>query len=157
MSPTRSLRRGRGFLGARIRVRHLIDRKCHVLIVEDHPDTLYLMARLLASRGYQTTTASTVAEAIATAGESWPDVVLSDLDLPDGTGIDLIHQLRARGPVRCVALSGHGLPEHRARTRAAGFEAHLTKPVTVDQIETALRGGAATSYGTDKSASLTAR
>ena len=61
--------------------------------------------------------------------------LLSDLGLPDGSGLDLIREIRARcGPeVKAICLSGYGMEEDMRQSREAGFLAHLTKPVSLGQ------------------------
>lgn len=109
-----------------------------LLLVEDHPDTAKMMARILRHLGFQVRTADSVATALA-AAESEPfDLLISDLGLPDGTGIDLMRQLSARKPTRAIALSGFGMEEDIARSREAGFAEHLTKPVELSQLRAAI-------------------
>jgi CheY-like chemotaxis protein len=59
------------------------------------------------------------------------EVLLSDLQLPDGSGLDLLERFRRRGPVRAIAMSGYGTQADRQRSIAAGFQRHLVKPVSV--------------------------
>ncbi len=118
-------------------------RPARVLLVDDHPDTLRSMERLLRRRGYLVITATDVASALAEAERQPFDVLVSDIGLPDGTGIDLIRRLRqARGQgeeVPGIALSGYGMEEDVARSHEAGFREHLTKPVNVQAFEAVLR------------------
>jgi CheY-like chemotaxis protein len=70
------------------------------------------------------------------------DVLLTDLSLPDGTGIDVLHALRAsrdNADIPAIALTGRGMPEDLMHTQAAGFCLHLTKPVDLDQLDAAIR------------------
>jgi CheY-like chemotaxis protein len=63
------------------------------------------------------------------------DVLVSDLGLPDRSGLDLIRMLRARGAtVPAIALSGYGQEKDREQSRAAGFQMHLVKPIDGDQL-----------------------
>ena len=112
---------------------------CRVLVVEDHADTRKVVAMLLARQGYEVRTAGSVAEAMEASAREWPEVVLADLVLPDGDGVELVKKLRARGRVRCVALTGLGMPADVKRSREAGFDAHLTKPVSFERLDAALR------------------
>ncbi|HYO09927.1 MAG TPA: PAS domain S-box protein [Tepidisphaeraceae bacterium] len=109
-----------------------------VLLVEDHADTRAVMARLLASFGWAVTTAGSVAEALASGAREPFDVLISDIGLPDGSGADVMRRLRESRPIRGIALSGFGQPEDIDRSRAAGFEAHLTKPVNLPQLRDAI-------------------
>ena len=68
-----------------------------------------------------------------------PDVAFLDLGLPGMSGLELAQALRSDGVAsELVALTGYGLPEDRAATQAAGFRAHLTKPVTPERLRRAL-------------------
>lgn len=120
-----------------------------LLLVDDHDDTLEFMSRLLRARGHEVTKAKSVAEAesLCTGARSF-DLAICDLQLPDGTGAELMCGGLKRCDIPAIALSGHGSPEDREKSRSAGFAAHLTKPVTVEMLETAIRqatggGGAA--------------
>lgn len=111
-----------------------------ILLVEDHKDTLTIMARLLRSFGYGVTTASSVGEAIQLAKHESFDILLSDIGLPDGSGLDLArHVKRHRAAKTAIAMTGFGLDEDVARSREAGFQAHLTKPVNVNMLRCVLR------------------
>lgn len=107
-------------------------RPATILLVEDHPDTLRVMARLLRSLGHHVLTADTVASARRLADEAVGqfDLLVSDLGLPDGSGMDLIRELKGRHGVRGIALSGFGMDEDVRRSLEAGFDHHLTKPVS---------------------------
>jgi CheY-like chemotaxis protein len=110
----------------------------HVLVVEDHPPTLELLSRLLTLMGHRVTRASSVATAIAAAGQEQFSLLLSDLGLPDGTGLDLMRQLRDRYEHKGIALTGYGTAEDVRRSKEAGFAAHLTKPVDLERLQTAI-------------------
>ena len=105
-----------------------------LLLVDDHPNTLQSLHLLLQARGHRVATAASVAEALAAAAAERFDLVISDLGLPDGTGTELMEQLRAAYGLRGVALSGYGLEEDLARSRKAGFVAHLVKPVSFVEL-----------------------
>ena len=66
------------------------------------------------------------------------DLVISDLGLPDGTGLDLMRELGGRYGLRGIALSGYGMDEDIQRSRDAGFAPHLTKPVTLQMLQEAI-------------------
>lgn len=117
------------------------DRTVRLLFVEDHADTSAIMSRLLASMGYNVTTADGVTAALrAFDASSCPfDVVISDIGLPDGSGLDLMRQLRARCPEMVgIAMSGFGMEEDRRRSKEAGFTAHLTKPIDLAKLSEVL-------------------
>jgi CheY-like chemotaxis protein len=109
-----------------------------ILLVEDHPDTARLLSRVLGSWGYEVRVAQSVASGLEAASPPF-DLLISDLGLPDGTGHDLMRQLRARGPLKAIAVSGYGMEEDQQRSREAGFLAHLTKPVNLAELRSVLR------------------
>ena len=107
---------------------------CRLLLVEDHADTGTMMRRLLARRGYQVTLATNCAEAMAAAEAQPFDVILSDLGLPDGSGLDLVGPLSRLTKSPAIALSGYGMPDDARKSTEAGFVVHLTKPVAVERL-----------------------
>jgi two-component system CheB/CheR fusion protein len=110
-----------------------------LLLVEDHPETANVMRRLLTRRGYHVHHADRVATALMLADAEDFDVLVSDIGLPDGSGLDLMRHLRATGhPVAGICLSGFGMPDDVAQSHAAGFAEHLTKPVDMLQLEAAI-------------------
>ena len=124
-------------------------RRYTILLVEDHADTGRVMSRLLQSRGHQVILAESVATALAAAATQSFDLLLSDIGLGDGTGIDLIRRLRQdRGAdIPSIALTGFGMEEDVTKCREAGFSDHLTKPISFQKLEAAIArvaGGAAT-------------
>ncbi|MDB6070235.1 MAG: domain S-box, partial [Verrucomicrobiales bacterium] len=104
-------------------------RPLRLLMVEDHAATLEALSNLLVRDGHTVTAASTVADALTAAENNTFDLVISDLGLPDGTGIQLMEQLRDRYQLKGIALSGYGMEEDLIRCREAGFVTHLVKPV----------------------------
>ncbi len=111
-------------------------RSLRLLLVEDHPDTAEAMADLLRDLGHQVAVASSVATAREVAEENGGfDLVISDLGLPDGSGLDLMRELSDRHGLRGIALSGYGMDEDIRRSRDAGFIAHLTKPVSLQTLQ----------------------
>jgi PAS domain S-box-containing protein len=115
-----------------------------ILLVEDHPDTAKLMGRLLKAEGFEVTKAASVGSALLAMETNHFDILMSDLGLPDGTGYDLLQQLRSRGKhIRAIALSGYGSVEHIRQSLASGFVEHLTKPVTFEAVRHALVRAAA--------------
>jgi signal transduction histidine kinase/CheY-like chemotaxis protein len=109
-----------------------------VLLVEDNADALRFLERILSRRGYTVRTASTLAAASAALGRGPFDLLISDIELPDGTGLELIGPARRAGVLAGIALSGFGTDEDVRESLAAGFSAHLNKPVTVATLATAL-------------------
>jgi two-component system CheB/CheR fusion protein len=100
-----------------------------VLVVEDHGDTLEMMEVMLSMQGHSVTTAGDVRTALEILARGTFDIILSDVGLPDGSGLDLMRELRARGHrTPGIALSGYGQEKDIEGTRAAGFAAHVVKP-----------------------------
>jgi CheY-like chemotaxis protein len=110
-----------------------------LLLVEDHAPTLLVLSRLLTRAGHQVSAAKSIAEARAAAATGAFDLVISDLGLPDGTGIDLMQQLQDAHGLRGIALSGYGTEDDLRRSQDAGFVAHLVKPVDINDLRRALR------------------
>ena len=111
-----------------------------LLLVEDHEPTLAVLKRLLVRAGHEVVTAVSVLSALAAAEAGQFDVVISDLGLPDGTGLEVIGKLRALQPrLRGIALSGYGMDHDLQRSLEAGFAIHLVKPVDFTQLQRALR------------------
>lgn len=110
-----------------------------ILVVENHEDTLQAMKMYLELEGHAADTANTMKEALDAVAEDSFDLVITDIGLPDGDGWELMRQLRERGPVRAVAMSGYGWKEDLEKSRAAGFLAHLLKPLKITDLETVLR------------------
>ena len=119
-------------------------RPLRVLLVEDHPVTAKMMRTVLAANGHAVQWASDVASAVELAGKQNFDLLMSDLGLPDGSGHDLMRQLRQRGHTfPGVALSGYGQEEDIQRSREAGFAAHLTKPASREAVVEAIAAAVA--------------
>jgi len=106
-----------------------------LLVVEDHEATRSVLERLLTRSGHLVVTAATVNDALTAYKAAHFDVVISDLGLPDGSGIDLMVQIQHIRPVPAIALSGFGMENDLQRSKEAGFFAHLVKPVKMDQIK----------------------
>jgi len=109
-----------------------------ILLVEDHADTARLMARLLRRLGHTVHVADTVAGGLAVSERESLDLILSDLGLPDGTGMDLMRRINLRQPITAIALSGYGMEDDVKKSLAAGFRKHLTKPVNFNHLQEAI-------------------
>jgi signal transduction histidine kinase/ActR/RegA family two-component response regulator len=107
-----------------------------ILLVDDHEDTCTGMRMILERRGYRVKTAGSVQAALDLASDYPFELLISDLGLPDGTGFDLMKELRRRrgNSVRGVALSGFGMETDIERSMEAGFEVHLIKPVNLERL-----------------------
>jgi CheY-like chemotaxis protein len=110
-----------------------------ILLVEDHEDTCRIMSRLLRGSHHQVATAGTVDAALQAAGRDQFDLVIADLGLPDGSGLELMRQLKQRHNLKGIALTGYGMQEDVLNTREAGFDDHLTKPVDVRKLQAAIQ------------------
>ena len=108
-----------------------------VLLVEDNPDTLRVLERLMTRAGWEVRSADSVAQAIAASAQDQFDILVSDIGLPDGSGLDVMRRLGRR--VRGIALSGYGMDEDIARSREAGFDAHITKPIDFKSLQQVMR------------------
>jgi signal transduction histidine kinase/CheY-like chemotaxis protein len=109
-----------------------------ILLVEDHEPTRTVLVQMLENRGHRVLSAGSLAEARACAAIARVDVLISDIGLPDGSGYDLMAELSAHYPLQGIALTGYGMEDDVSESRAAGFAAHLTKPVRIRMIDEAL-------------------
>jgi PAS domain S-box-containing protein len=111
-----------------------------LLVVEDHEPTLEVLAKMLMRAGHCVVAVSTVSAALAALEVGVFDALISDLGLPDGTGLELLGRIRVRHPsLFAIALSGYGMEDDVAHSRQAGFAAHLVKPIEFPQLERVLR------------------
>jgi len=114
-------------------------RPLRILLVEDHGATAKMMRMVLTADGHSVEPAGDVATALELASRSDFDLLMSDLGLPDGSGHDLMRQLRERGHTfPGIALSGYGQEDDIRRSREAGFVAHLTKPASREALVEAI-------------------
>jgi CheY-like chemotaxis protein len=105
-----------------------------ILMIEDHEDTAIVMARMLKDMGHTVIPADSVASAIDVLTREKFDLILSDVGLPDGNGVSLIHAVRAFCDTPAIALTGYGMREDVERCLQAGFNRHVTKPVTFEAL-----------------------
>ncbi|HET8541848.1 MAG TPA: ATP-binding protein [Anaeromyxobacter sp.] len=113
------------------------DGRLRVLLVEDHPDVALTTAEALDLFGYAVHVEADADAGLRACLECPPDVALLDIGLPGRSGLDLARDIRARLPrdmVRLIAVTGYGQPEDRIRSEEAGFDAHLVKPVELDEL-----------------------
>ena len=115
-----------------------------ILLVDDNVDMVETLQMLLETLGFAVAVATDADAALAQALRFEPDVALVDIGLPGTSGLELAPRLRAasRKPLRLVAFSGFGAEEDVARSHAAGFEAHLVKPVEIGPLLAALQAHA---------------
>lgn len=112
--------------------------KSTVLLVEDHVDTANLFAKLLRRDEHHVAVASDYASALALAQSRRFDVLVCDIGLPDGDGCDLLREVRSLYPIRGLAVTGYGTARDLLRCVEAGFDAHLVKPVGLEDVREAL-------------------
>jgi PAS domain S-box-containing protein len=105
-----------------------------ILLVEDHRDSADTLSQLLMFHDYHVRVARTMQEAIAAANQEVFDLLISDIRLPDGSGLDLIRRVQSQRPIRGIAISGFGTEQDQRRSREAGYETHLTKPLDFNQL-----------------------
>ncbi len=113
-------------------------RGLRILLVENNREFLNNLARILRMRGHEVSAASSLASAWTAASEESFELLISDIELPDGTGLDLMRELGGDRGVPGIALSGFGSEEDIQESRAAGFRMHLTKPVDIRTLELAI-------------------
>ncbi|HEX2201265.1 MAG TPA: response regulator, partial [Gammaproteobacteria bacterium] len=110
----------------------------HALIVDDDVDSLTALAVLVNREGFTTDTASTLREAREKVAQQRPDVVLLDLVLPDGNGMDLFQDIEPRSVTEVVLITGHASIETSVEALRLGAADYLIKPVNVKQLESIL-------------------
>jgi CheY-like chemotaxis protein len=116
--------------------------RLRILIVEDNRDALETLRMSLLAAGHEVHQATDGRDAIESASRVHPDVAIVDLGLPEMDGFEVARALRQRHEhrdMRLIALTGYGSPEDRKRTKEAGFDAHLLKPLDYDELASLLR------------------
>jgi PAS domain S-box-containing protein len=109
-----------------------------VLLVEDHRDTRHILSRLLTHFGHEVLTAENIRSALQIIAAGDIDVILCDIGLPDGSGYELIAEVRRKRQIKAVAITGFGTDEDVRRSKDAGFDFHLVKPVDLHDLQTVL-------------------
>jgi DNA-binding response OmpR family regulator len=110
-----------------------------ILFVEDDPDTASAMARLLTYHGHQVQTAASVGEALSAWRGGQFDLLITDIGLPDGSGLNILRALSESHPVKAIVISGLGLDEQLQESREAGIAEHLVKPVSLNVLQASIR------------------
>ena len=110
-----------------------------VLLVEDNEVTARVMARLLRQMSHDVQTAVSVESALNVAATRPFDLLISDVGLPDGSGLDLMRELKKQYGMVGIAVTGYGMEEDIRICHDAGFSLHLTKPISARQLEHAIR------------------
>jgi HAMP domain-containing protein/signal transduction histidine kinase len=106
-----------------------------ILLVEDHEDSNRSLTNLLRRRGYHVQSALDFQSALDLGTKGEFDVLISDLALPDGSGIDLMQTLQSTRPLLGIALTGFGMEDDVRKSREAGFQHHLVKPIDLNKLD----------------------
>jgi CheY-like chemotaxis protein len=107
-----------------------------ILIVDDERDLVDAYVRLLERTGYRCIAAFDANEAIQMIDAESPDLVITDLSLPDANGIEIVRRVRAKSPVTpIIVMSGHNTPGLHEAARAAGANLSLLKPVSIAELQ----------------------
>ena len=115
-----------------------------ILVIEDIADAAQSLADVLELEGHRVRVAMDGRSGIAKARELRPEVVLCDIGLPDVSGYEVARTLRANGgqqTMRLIALSGYAQAEDVQRARDAGFDAHISKPPSIETLLALLAPG----------------
>jgi signal transduction histidine kinase/DNA-binding response OmpR family regulator len=118
---------------------HRSRKSMRILLVEDHEDTNRSLTNLLRRRGYHVQPATTFRAALDYAANEQFDVLVSDIGLPDGSGIDLLQKLNAARPITGIALTGFGMESDIRQSRDVGFSHHLIKPVDLNKLDSIIQ------------------
>lgn len=111
----------------------------NILLVEDHNDTRRVLSSLLGRSGHEIVTASSVSDALQLLANMRVNVLLSDLGLPDGDGLDLVAKAKSIQPkIKTIALTARGSQKDYERGKKAGFDHYLTKPFDFHELRTLL-------------------
>jgi PAS domain S-box-containing protein len=114
-------------------------RSLRLLLVDDHMDTRSVLSRLLTKSGHEVTTADSAQSALKLLESGRFDALISDIDLQDGNGYNLVREAKQGQPLKALALSGFGTEEDVRRSLEAGFDYHLTKPVDLNGLRSILQ------------------
>jgi DNA-binding response OmpR family regulator len=112
-----------------------------ILLVEDHTDTRAVLEMLLSRCGCRIVTAKNAAVARRRLEEMKFDVLISDLNLPDGDGLELVREAKQKHELKAIAVTARDAPEERDAGLRAGFDYYLTKPIDLQELRKALRPG----------------
>ena len=113
-------------------------KRATILLIEDHADSAVVFERLLVRRGFGVVLASTLKQGLECLEQGGIDLLIADLSLPDGSGLDVMAPGTGAQRLPAIALSGFGAPEDERRSREAGFALHLVKPVDFSVLHAAI-------------------
>src|SRR5262249_21770506 len=114
----------------------------HLLVIEDDSDTLEMLRATLEKHGFRVTACESAAESLRTAQRESADLIISDIGMPEMDGFEMIKELRSSDDYRTVpaiALSGYASRKDVRTALAAGFDAHVSKPVDPAELLTLIR------------------
>ena len=126
-------------------------RPLRILLVEDNEHILLCLARVLGQRRNTVRTATNLASARELVASEDFDLVISDIELPDGSGLELMYEIKRTHSFPGIAMSGFGSDEDIRMSKAAGFAAHLTKPINFQTLDAMMRQVA---WGGERAAAL---
>ena len=133
---------GSAAIGLNHRLGGKTSKPLRILLVEDHQDTRRALSRLLTHFGHNVVTAGNVEGAMDIMGANNIDVVLCDIGLPDGSGYEVAAHVRAKGHIKAIALTGFGTEQDVQRSKDAGFDFHLVKPINFQELQSVLEQSA---------------
>jgi CheY-like chemotaxis protein len=110
-----------------------------LFVIEDHPDTLEAFQIYLEQLGYIVFSFRSKAEALREIPRANCHVLISDINLPDGNGWDLIQEVGKLRPDYAIAISGKGVKADREKSAESGFRHHLVKPISPSELDTLLQ------------------
>jgi PAS domain S-box-containing protein len=116
----------------------ITSKKLQLLLVDDHADTRTVLSRLLTKCGHEVVTADSAQNALEILDRRQFDALISDIGLPETSGYELMREVLRRQPLKGIALSGLGMDEDVRRSRDAGFDYHLTKPINFRDLRSIL-------------------
>ena len=126
---------GTAAVGVNHRLGGKTSKPLRILLVEDHKDTRRTLSRLLTHFGHDVVTADNVEGAMTRMASNNIDAVLCDIGLPDGSGYEVAAQARANGGIKTIALTGFGTEQDVQRSKEAGFDFHLVKPINFQELQ----------------------
>jgi two-component system cell cycle response regulator DivK len=114
----------------------------HILVIDDSAANLKLLRVLLLTEGFRVSTAANAAEALALVGQTLPDLVLTDVQLPDLNGLELARRLKAdprSAAVPVVAVTAYAMSGDKEKAMSAGCDAYVSKPIDTRALPVLLR------------------
>jgi PAS domain S-box-containing protein len=133
-----TLPEGAAGIGRKDRPGAKASKRLRILLVEDHQDTRRTLSRLLTHFGHNVVTADNVGTAANIMDSDRVDVLLCDIGLPDGSGYEVAARALATGHIKAIALTGFGTENDIRRSKEAGFDFHLVKPVNFQELQSIL-------------------